>query len=170
MYIRIWGTEAQIRESWFRVRGTIAELWELHNLATAGKASIDVIVKEIGRTFPPEALVYALKLKGYSASYDNETNTVATNAPLNVVIETAKRIAEIIDSLAYRTKGTAIKRLIAAVAAGLDEDIDRVIEYGLRMRIFTEEDERIVLREEWRRAVRKLAVMLKPQTGLDKLD
>ncbi|HID82994.1 MAG TPA: DUF2067 domain-containing protein, partial [Thiotrichales bacterium] len=59
-----------------------------------------------------------------------------------------------VDELKYRVKGTAIKRLIAAVAAGLDVDVDKVLEFGLKMRVFEENEEgKIELREEWRRGV-----------------
>ena len=163
LYVELVGTEAQMRETWARLRNVITELWGLHSLRVRGEAPIDVLVKEAGRTFPPEALVYALELRGYKAEINE--NMLRTTAPADMVIELARRVGEIIDELRYRVKGTAIKRLIAAVAAGLDVDVDKVLEFGLKMRIFEENEEgKIELREEWRRALRKLAVMLKPHS------
>ncbi len=165
LFITIWGTDAQIKESWLRIRQAVSELWELHSLQRSGEASVDAIVKEAGRTFPPEALVEALKLRGYSAEYDRELSRIRTSAPASLVIEFARRIAEVIDELRFRVSGTAIKRVVAAVSVGLDVDVDMVIEFGLKMRVFDkDEDGKVVLREEWRRAIRKLAVMLRPHS------
>jgi len=166
LYVELVGTEAQMRESWARLRNVVAELWGLHSLRVRGEAPIDVLVKEAGRTFPPEALVYALELRGYKAEISD--GVLRTTAPADTVIELARRIGEIVDELKYRVKGTAIKRLIAAVAAGLDVDVDKVLEFGLKMRVFEENEEgKIELREEWRRALRKLAVMLKPHSRVE---
>ena len=166
LYVELVGTEAQMRESWARLRNVVAELWGLHSLRVRGEAPIDVLVKEAGRTFPPEALVYALELRGYKAEISD--GVLRTTAPADIVIELARRIGEIVDELKYRVKGTAIKRLIAAVAAGLDVDVDKVLEFGLKMRVFEENEEgKIELREEWRRALRKLAVMLKPHSRVE---
>jgi len=166
LYVELVGTEAQMRESWARLRNVVAELWGLHSLRVRGEAPIDVLVKEAGRTFPPEALVYALELRGYKAEISD--GVLRTTAPADIVIELARRIGEIVDELKYRVKGTAIKRLIAAVAAGLDVDVDKVLEFGLKMRVFEENEEgKIELREEWRRALRKLAVMLRPHSRVE---
>ena len=165
LFITLWGTEAQIKETWFRVKQVIGELWELYRLRRSGEASVDAIVKEAGRTFPPEALVEALRIRGYSAEYDSDTHTVRTNAPADTVIAFARRIAEVIDELRFRVSGTAIKRVIAAVAVGLEVPVDMVIEFGLKMRVFEENEEgKVVLKEEWRRAIRKLTVMLRPHS------
>lgn len=163
LYVELVGTEAQMRETWTRLRNIIAELWGLYSLKVRGEVPIDVLVREAGRTFPPEALVCALELRGYKAEIDD--GVLKTTASADVVIELARRIGEVIDELKYRVRGTAIKRLVAAVAAGLDVDVDKVLEFGLKMRVFEENEEgKIELREEWRRALRKLAVMLKPHS------
>jgi hypothetical protein len=169
LFITLWGTEAQIKETWMKVRQVVSELWELYMLQKTGEASVEAIAREAGRTFPPEALVEALKIRGYSASYDRELGRIRTNAPLNEVLECARRIAEVIDELKFRVSGTAIKRAIAAVSVGLGVDHDMVIEFGLKMRVFEKNDEgKLVLKEEWHRAIRKLVVMLKPHSGVTK--
>jgi hypothetical protein len=160
-YIEIVGTEAEIKDSWNRVRNALQDLWELYRLETEKEALIESIVKEAGRTFPPESLVYALKLKGYDARLSGDKQVLYTNAPPNVVVELARRIAEIIDEIRFRVKGTAAKRMVAAIAAGLDVDPEKVIEYGISTKVLEESDEGIVLKEEWHRALRKVAVMLK---------
>jgi hypothetical protein len=171
LFVEITGTEHEVKDSWYRVRQAVAELWELYNLSRGREASIEALVKEVGRTFPPESLVYALQLQGYDARYNAETGKISTTAPLDVVVRTARTIAEVIDEVRFRVKGTAAKRLIAALAAGLGEPTDKIIEYGLKSRVFVEdEEEGIKLREEWRRALRKLAVLLKgAEAKLDKL-
>lgn len=166
LFVTLWGTEAQVKETWLKLRQIITELWEIYRLERTGEASIDAIAREAGRTFPPEALVEALKLMGYEASYDRETGLIRTNAAASTVVSTARRLAEVIDELRFRVSGTAIKRVIAAVAVGLGVDVDKVIEFGLKMRVFEEDENgRVVLVEEWRRAIRKLAVMLRPHAG-----
>ncbi len=154
------GTEAQIRESWYRARNVVSVFWELYRLSRGEEASIDAIVREAGRTFPPEALMYALKIQGYDASYNREMGTFRTNAPLEHVIEVARRIAEAIDEMKYDVKGTAAKRVIAAASVGLGLPIEEVIEVGLKSGVLRRsEDGRIELAEEWRRALRKIVVL-----------
>ncbi|ALL00568.1 hypothetical protein Pyrde_0518 [Pyrodictium delaneyi] len=161
VYIEIVGTEFEIKDSWYRVRQALADLWELYRLRTRREASIEAIVKEAGRTFPPEALVYALELRGYEARLSDDKSLLYTTAPPEEVITTARKIADAIDQLKYRVRGSAAKRMIAAIAAGLDVDVEHVIEYGLRSRVLEETEDGIILREEWRRGLRKIAVMLK---------
>ncbi len=171
LFVEITGTEYEVKDSWYRVRQAVAELWELYRLSRGGEASIEAIVKEAGRTFPPESLVYALKLQGYEAKLVDNGSKLATTAPVDVVVRTARTIAEVIDELRFRVKGTAAKRLIAALAAGLGEPVEKIIDYGIKSRVFVEdEEEGIKLREEWRRALRKLAVLLKgAEVNLEKL-
>ena len=161
VYIEIVGTEFEVKDSWYRVRQALADLWELYRLRTRREASIEAIVKEAGRTFPPEALVYALELRGYEARLSGDKSLLYTTAPPEEVITVARKIADAIDQLKYRVRGSAAKRMIAAIAAGLDVDVERVIEYGLRSRVLEETEDKIILREEWRRGLRKIAVMLK---------
>lgn len=161
VYIEIVGTEFEVKDSWYRVRQALADLWELYRLRTRREASIEAIVKEAGRTFPPEALVYALELRGYEARLSDDKSLLYTTAPPEEVITVARKIADAIDQLKYRVRGSAAKRMIAAIAAGLDVDVERVIEYGLRSRVLEEAEDKIILREEWRRGLRKIAVMLK---------
>ncbi|WP_236698192.1 DUF2067 family protein [Pyrodictium occultum] len=161
VYVELVGTDYEIKDTWYRVRQALAELWEIYKLETRREASIEAIVKEAGRTFPPEALVHALLLRGYDARLSEDKSILYTDAPPEEVIELARRIAEVIEGLRFRVKGAAAKRMIAALAAGLGEDPERVIEYGLRSRVLEETEEGLVLREEWRRGLRKIAVLLK---------
>jgi len=160
-FIEIVGTEAEIKDSWYKVKNVIQDLWELYRLERNHEALIESIVKESGRTFPPDALVSALKLRGYDARLSEDKQRLYTNAPASTVIEIARQIAEIIDEIRFRVKGTAAKRMIAALAAGLLVDAEKVIEYGLKTRVLEESEDGIRLREEWRRGLRKIAVMLK---------
>ncbi len=159
--IMLVGVEADVKESWFRIKNVVAELWELYNLSKRGEVSIEAIVREIRRTFPPQALVEALRLRGYNADL-LEGNVLRTNAPLDVVLELASRIAEILDEVKFDVKGTAAKRVVAAVAAAFDVSPFEVIEIGRRADVFEEgEDGKIVLKREWRQAIRRLAIVLR---------
>ena len=164
-HITVVGTAAQIKDTWGQVKKALSELWELYSLQSRGEASIEAIVKEAGRTFPPESLVYALQLRGYEARLSEDKSVIYTNAPADMVISLARSIAEAIDEMRFRVKGAAAKRMIAALAAGLGVDVDTVIEYGLRARVLEETEEGVELREEWRRGLRKLAVILKGAAG-----
>ncbi|GEM_PF-3291295 len=163
-YIEIVGTDAQIRESWFRVRDALSQLWSLHMLKTSSEAPIEAIVREAGRTFPPDALVYALRLRGYRAELSSDKQVLYTTAPPEEVVTVARSIAEVLDEIRFRVRGTAAKRLVAALAAGLGVPPETVIEVGLRARVFEEAEDGIRLREEWRRGLRKLALVLRPDS------
>ncbi len=171
LFVEVTGTDYEIKDSWYRIRQAVAELWELYKLSRGEEASIEAIVKEAGRTFPPEVLVYVLRLQGYDAQLSEDNTRIRTTAPLEVVVQNARAIAEVIDEIRFRVKGTAARRLIAALAVGLREPPEKVIEYGLKSRVLVEDEvEGIRLREEWRRALRKLAVLLKGgEVSLDKL-
>ncbi len=160
-FIELVGTEAEIKDTWYRIRNSLQDLWELYRLERQKEASISAIVKEAGRTFPPESLVYALKLKGYDARLSEDKQYIYTNAPSDIVIESARRIAEVIDEIRFQVKGSAAKRMIAAIAAGLSVGPEKVIEYGLQTRVLEETEDGLRLREEWRKGLRKIAVMLK---------
>ncbi len=163
--IMLVGIEADVRESWFRIKNAISELWELYNLSKKGEVSIDAIVKEVRRTFPPQALVEALKLRGYEAEL-LEGNILRTNAPLSVVLELASRIAEVIDEVKFDVKGTAAKRVVAAVAAAFDIPPFEVLEVGKKADVFQEdEDGKLALKREWRQAIRRLAVVFRAGAG-----
>ncbi len=159
------GVEADVRDSWFRIKSMVSELWELYSLARKGEVSIDAIVREIRRTFPPQALVEALQLRGFKAELV-EGNVLRTNAPADVVIDMAARIAEVIDAIRFDVKGTAAKRVIAAVAAAFDVSPHVVIDVGLRADVFREtEDGKVELKREWRQAIRRLAVVFRAGGG-----
>ncbi len=161
------GVEADVKDSWFRIKSVISELWELYNLAKRGEVSIDAIVKEVRRTFPPQALVEALRLRGYKAEL-LDGNVLRTNAPLDVVLGLARRIAEIMDEVKFDIKGTAAKRVVAAVAAAYDLPPARVIEVGLKADVFEEDEEgKIVLKREWRQAIRRLSVVFAAGGGVE---
>ena len=153
------GVEADVKESWFRIKNVISELWELYNLSKKGEVSIDAIVKEVRKTFPPQPLVQALRLRGYKAEL-LEGNILRTNAPLDVVLSLAARITEVMEEVKFDVKGSAAKRVVAAVSAAYDLPPSRVIEVGLRADVFAEdEDGKIVLKREWRQAIRRLSVV-----------
>jgi len=161
-YIEIVGTDAQIKESWMRLRTVLSQLWSLHMLRTTREAAIESIVGEAGRTFPPEALVYALRLRGYAAQLSSDKQLLRTDAPPEEVVALARSIAEVLDEVRFRLRGSAAKKMVAALAAGLGVEPERVIEAGLRLRVLEEAEDGIRLREEWRRGLRKLALLLRP--------
>ncbi len=160
------GVEADVRDSWFRIKTLVSELWDLYNLAKRGEVSIDAIVREIRRTFPPQALVETLRLKGFRAEL-LEDNILRTNAPTSTVLEIAAKIAEVIDAIKFDVKGSAAKHVVATVAAAFDVSPYTVIEIGLKADVFREtEDGKIELKREWRQAIRRLAVVFQAGGGL----
>ncbi len=160
--IAVVGTEAQLREAWASIKEAVTQLWELYRLLSGGEATIEAIAREAGRTFPPEALVEALRLMGYEATLDEDKTVLRTAAPSEKVVEAARRIAEVMDEIRFSVRGSAAKKLVAALSAGLGVPADAVIEYGLRSRVFIRDDEgKVRLRMEWRQGLRRLAVMLK---------
>ncbi len=161
LYIRLSGTDYELKQAWASLKKTITELWDLYWLEKTGTTSIDTIAREIGATFPPEALVEALRLQGYRADYDRENNVLYTNAPASRVMEAARTIARVVEETRFRVRGAAAKRLIASIVAGTGASVDEVIEYGLRLGVLGfDEEEHIVLKEEWRRGIRKIALVV----------
>ncbi|AEM38050.1 protein of unknown function DUF2067 [Pyrolobus fumarii 1A] len=159
--IMLVGVEADVKDSWYRIKNVVAELWDLYNLSKKGEVSVDAIVKEIRRTFPPQALVEALSLRGYRAEL-LEGNVIRTNAPLDVVLSLASRIAEVLEEIKFDVRGTAAKRVVAAVAAAFDVVPQEVIEVGLKADVFEHDEEgKIVLKREWRQAIRRLGVVFR---------
>ena len=161
-FIEIVGTDAQIKESWLRVKDALSQLWSLYMLASGKEAPIEAIVREAGRTFPPDALVYSLRLRGYNAQLSGDKAFLYTDAPPDLVVAVARSIAEVMDEIRFRVRGSAAKKLVAALAAGLGAGPEEVIEAGLRARVLEETEDGIRLREEWRRGLRKLALVLQP--------
>jgi len=162
-FIVIVGTDAQIKESWLRVRNVLSQLWGLHMLQTSKEVPIEVVAREAGRTFPPEALVYALRLRGYNAELSDDKQLIYTNAPPDEVVALAKSIAETLDSIKFRVRGAAAKRLVAAISAGLGIEPTKVIEVAMEAGVLIESEDGVRLREEWRRGLRKLALVLRPE-------
>ncbi len=168
LYVRLTGTDYELRTAWARIKEAVSELWSLYSLEARGETSIEGIVREIRATFPPDALVEALRLQGYRAELGGEGpgKTLSTNAPAEKVLETAKRVAEAVEEVRFRVRGSNAKKLVAAAAAGLGRSVEEVIEYGLRLGVLgVDEEERVYLREEWRRALKKLALVLGGEDG-----
>lgn len=164
VYVEVVGTGYEVREAWVRLRNALRDLWELSRAETEGRIAVDALAREAGRTFPPEALVYALRLRGYRASLERgeEGLVVATNAPLEEAVSLARAVAEAVEAVRFTVRGTAARRAVAALAAGLGLPPDEVVAAGLEEGVFAEdEDGKAVLRMEWRRAVSRLSVSLK---------
>lgn len=167
MFIELVGTDSQIRESWGKIKKAVGELWILQRLQRGGVVSIEAIVKEAGRTFPPEVLVQVLKLQGYNAQLNKENNTIHTNAPAGEIIALARRIAEVIDEIRFLVKGTVAKRLIAVISVGFNMPAHEAIEYSIKAGVLVKSEEGLKLREEWRKALEKVVALIKEASELE---
>ncbi|NPA05526.1 MAG: DUF2067 domain-containing protein [Crenarchaeota archaeon] len=160
LYIVLRGPETVVREAWMRIRNAVSELWELYMFNSTGRIRADLIAKEIGHTFPVDSLCEALRLRGYRARA-LEGGVIEADAPLGLVMELAKRVAEAVEELRFRARPAA-RRLIAAVAAALDAEPDEVVEAGLEEGVLLEDEEgKVVPSGEWRGLVDRLATIIK---------
>ncbi|MET1101692.1 MAG: DUF2067 family protein [Pyrodictiaceae archaeon] len=167
--IKLVGTEHDIKETWIQIRNSISELWDLYKFMRFSEASIETISKEIGGTFPPEALVYALRLKGYEA-FITDNKVLKTKAPFNIVLDTARRIVEVLEETKFKVKGASAKKLIASLASAFNKNINEIIEIGIKTGVLGEdEDGRVLAKVEWRQGLRKLALLLGGANSLKKL-
>ncbi len=159
--VKLVGLDTEMKSSWLKIRQAVAELWEIHNLRKTMQISVETLVKEVRRTFSPEALVYALRLRGYEAELLEGKSVIRTNAPFEEIVDAARLIVQAVDEVKYTLSGTASKRVVAALASGLRLPPSTVIEYGLRSKIFKNSEGKITLAMDWRVAIRRLAVLLK---------
>lgn len=160
LYITLRGPETAVKEAWLKIRSVVAELWELHMFSSTGRIRADLLAKEIGRTFPVDALCEALRLMGYRAVQE-EGGVIGTDAPLSVVEEAARRIADAVEELRFRLRPAA-RKLVAAVAAASGVEPEEVVEAGIRAGLLAEDEEgRVVPVAEWRRLIDRLATIVK---------
>lgn len=159
VFIEVTGTKAQIRESWAEAKAVVEELWELYRLMRGGEGSVRVIVREVGRTFPPDALVEALRLRGYAASIEGDM--LRTNAPYEVLIETARRIVEALDAVRFSAQGAGLRKTVAIVSAALGVGVEEVLERAVGEGLVERSGGKYRLLVDWRRALRGLAAVFK---------
>ncbi|MET1128292.1 MAG: DUF2067 family protein [Thermoproteota archaeon] len=159
--VKLVGLDSEMKSSWLKIKQAVAELWEIYNLRKTMQISVETLVKEVRRTFSPEALVYALRLRGYEAELLEGKGVIRTNAPFEEIVDAARLIVQTVDEVKYTLSGTASKRVVAALASGLRLPPSTVIEYGLRSKIFKNSQGKVTLAMDWRVAIRRLAVLLK---------
>ncbi len=153
LYIELYGYKSDIRNAWARIKQLIRMYRQAHVPTAVGhRVSIEYIVSNIKKTFPPQLLVEVLKRKGYEARYDGEA--IETSASLDTLIGLADSIADIISSLKYRVRGSTAKHLIAAstllTGKPLEKVIDELVEKGY---LYYDEDDKIRIKHEWRSAL-----------------
>jgi len=153
LVIELFGAEYDVKVAWYKIRRSLAELWELYRFSKERKIQIETIVKEIRSTFPQTFLVESLKLRGYRSFI--QENTLYTTAPLEVVFEIASALSRYIKDERIRRASTSTKRLIACIAAGTGTDIDEIIKIGKALGIIDETDDgKIKLVKDWKTALK----------------
>ncbi len=155
--VTIVGLKHDVQNAWSRIKELYRETLRIkRTLSQRGLKTIPVsyLVKSIKRTFPPDVLVLALTLKGSKA--EKRDNEIVTNAEINNVILTAKKIADAIDKLKFRTKGTATKKAIACLSAILNIDVDEIIDVLKKLELVVEEEEKVKVKKEWRSVVKEV--------------
>ncbi len=158
--IDMYGYKSDVRNAWIYIKRLVSAyksaIVEKRGLR---EISIDFLVEKVGRTFPPRLLEFIVRKKGHKARVEGDR--IITDADLDEIIDTIKRIVEVLDKIRFSVKGTACKYFIVASALLADKSYQAIIEEGLRAHILDkDEDGRIILKKEWRSAVDQILKVL----------
>ncbi len=158
--IDMYGYKSDVRNAWIYIKRLVSAyksaIVEKRGLR---EISIDFLVEKVGRTFPPRLLEFIVRKKGHKARVEGDR--IITDADLDEIIDTIKRIVEVLDKIRFSVKGTACKYFIVASALMANKSYQAIIEEGLRAHILDkDEDRRIILKKEWRSAVDQILKVL----------
>jgi len=158
--IDMYGYKSDVRNAWIYIKRLVSAyksaIVEKRGLR---EISIDFLVEKVGRTFPPRLLEFIVRKKGHKARVEGDR--IITDADLDEIIDTIKRIVEVLDKIHFSVKGTACKYFIVASALMANKSYQAIIEEGLRAHILDkDEDRRIILKKEWRSAVDQILKVL----------
>ncbi len=155
--ISIYGTKAEA----YRVKAALMRAYrewtELRSLERGGGcASINTLVKEVGKPFPREALEEVLKELGYVVRRSGDL--LCTDADTSTVLSLASKLSEALDVLvrlkpkSSKSAKNFLTSLAVLTGAGINELLRELSEKG----VLTEEGPYLRLTGEWRSLLRKV--------------
>ncbi|MCY0868476.1 MAG: DUF2067 domain-containing protein [Desulfurococcus sp.] len=157
--VNAYGYEVDVKKLWRELKSFAGlKRGEVHQGLNSYR--VDMIVKASGVTFPLEVLLLVLKAQGYTASIVE--NTLYTNAGVDHVVNTARRISELNTMVKSVVKGKAARYYVVASAVALGLQLEDVIQRSLELGVMEADDSGLyVLRKEWRRAVEEFVKLSK---------
>ncbi|MET1159386.1 MAG: DUF2067 family protein [Thermoprotei archaeon] len=158
LYITLYGYKTDVRNAWEYIK-RIASLYLSAIRDTGGikRIKLEYLVDRLRRTFPPRLLAAILNYMGYRCEYDHDKNELVTDAPLEIIEDIAKKIAEIIDSIKYDVRGTTTKYYVVAASIILNTDLETVYRIGVEKKhLVLDEDGKYRIRIYWKQAIEEL--------------
>ncbi len=156
--ILMYGYKSDIKRAW----QVIKQLVKTHRSAIATgpyglkRISLQYIVEEIHKTYPPLLLEYVLKRKGYYAKLSDDGLYILTNADIDEVLKIADRIHNLTNTIRDLVKGTSTKYFIVAASIILGVNPREVIELALEKGLLDKTNDKYMLRKEWRQALEEV--------------
>lgn len=161
IHIVIRGLEPEIRDAWQRIRYYVSLAKRLRSGRGMMEIPLNHLAKEAGVTVSAQALVEALKLRGYKAEFVG--GLLRSDAPRDELVELARALGEMSRELGLRVRGSAARRMVSVAVAltgiGVEEVLKEAEKLGLL--IYDEDSDRFVLTREWRDALRFLIKTLR---------
>ncbi|OYT40849.1 MAG: hypothetical protein B6U89_00875 [Desulfurococcales archaeon ex4484_58] len=153
IYITMYGYKTDIKNAWEYIRRMIiAYKQSIIEYKGYRRISIDYLVSKIKHTFPPKLLVEIIKHMGHSIDIDD--HIIVTNAPLEIIEDTAKRIVELMDTIKYDVRGKTTKYYVITLSILTNKDPSEIYEKGLMLNhLIKDEDDKYRIRVEWRKAI-----------------
>ncbi len=156
IYVTIRGLEPEIRDAWQRIRYYSSLAKRLRSGRGVVEIPVNHIAKETGVTVSAQALVEALRLKGYKAEFAE--GLIRSDAPREELLGLARVLGEVAKSLGMVVRGSAARRLVSVAVALTGTRAEDVLEVAgrLGLMVYDEDSGRYVLTREWRDALRLL--------------
>lgn len=108
---------------------------------------------------PVQALIDALKLKGYEARL--EGGYLVTNARFQYITELAEKISEFYEETIRRKITSPLRRLVTAIAAAAEISVDEVLDLLLRSEFIEYRNNEVVLKSNPENVLEKLKHVIK---------
>ncbi len=161
IYITIRGLEPEIRDAWQRIRYYASLSKRLRSGRGIVEVPINHLAKEAGVTVSAQALVEALKLRGYKAEFSE--GLLRSDAPRDELLELARTLGEVSRELGLRVRGSAARRVVSVAVALTGMNVEEVLGEAERLGllVYDEYSNRFVLTREWRDALRLLLKSLR---------
>ncbi len=155
LYIEIYGYKTDVKNAWNRIKRLIALYMEKEPRARGSlyHYTLESLIREIHRTFPPRLLAEIIRRMGYRVRIGE--GYIETDMEPQGLKEIVSRIAGIMDDIKYDVRGKTTKYYVAAASILSGDDPFTVIENSLEKGILGEDEEtgKPMLRYEWRQAL-----------------
>lgn len=147
LVIEIEGTPSAIERALMELRKLRYK--EKQGVPPSSCLDINMVIKDLGKPFIPDALKVILEIKGFKVSLEN--NILRTNASKDVVYSISERLAKSLEELvAVKPKASSsAKKLITALSVLLNTDPLTLIEILKNKGCVVEKGHRLLVTKQW---------------------